>query len=276
MMLDFNEPVLQIYITPFLVSALSVGLLRFFLGPWRGTIFGTLAIGIGFLAAFLLMNGVDLWPVTSLSGILPWVVLGGMTAGALLGELDEPEVLANVIYIALPLGVGFWVGFVEFGDTVTMAKTVVLAITIIVGFWSMRRMRNDGDSGPASPIAAMTALVGFVIAFGGPDESLGKVSLALAMAIAGYAVWNWPKYRFPWGAAGSLSVGAALTVLFGTWAVTNELADVIPAALAFLAFLVFPIIERNLDLRPAAQPLVQIVLSLIPIAAVAGAMSALG
>lgn len=66
--LDFSNPVIQTYLVPLLAAAASVGLVRFFLGPIRGALLAGVGIGIGYLAAHLLLQGPPAWPPAG-----PWI-----------------------------------------------------------------------------------------------------------------------------------------------------------------------------------------------------------
>ncbi len=101
-------------------------------------------------------------------------------------------------------------------------------------FWRVMLSREQGLEPVVMILMAAIGLAG--VAFISGSLSIAQLCAALAAAVGGFALWNWPVSRYPFGTVGIVSGGSALLALA---AVTLLLTDASPIALATLALVFF-------------------------------------
>lgn len=262
--LDFSNPVVQTYLVPLLAAAASVGLVRFFLGPIRGALLAGVGIGIGYLAAHLLLQGLPAWPPAGALDTLPFIVFGGILIGGLMDELDNPEGLMTPLFVSLPIMVLFWLGLSYFSGFKDLPSTAPFAVIMVAGIVALQILHRERDDGTASPVSLLAALTGLAAIAHFSGKFSPSYATAMAMATMGFIAWNWPRTRQPWGTAGTLSVGGCYLAL-ATMMIMSDMALAIPVAVSFLVFFVPPIVERVFMPKQSAAPFLQALVSLAPI-----------
>lgn len=262
--IDFTDGQIQTFAVPLVVSAISVGLLRYLLGPWVGVLLGSLGIAFGFLASLLLVQGFPGWPPANALAMLPYIIMAGMVAGALVDEADNPIALVRPLYIGLPMVIIFWLGVSFYSAFRDIAGTVPYALLMIAGIITLQRLHEDRDDAIASPLALLAALAGLAVVGLISETSLARYPIAAAMAVIGFLLWNWPRCRFPWGTAGTLSIGGTYLALIA-FIFLQDRDMAIPLIISFGAFFVHPLTERVLMPEPRMSAIVQVVVSLVPI-----------
>lgn len=266
MIINFDHPEMQMVWVPLVVGLAAVGLIRFLLGPARGALLASMGIGLGYLAAHLLMQGLPDWPPAGALDTLPYVLLGGIALGAVFDELDNPEGLLKPLFIGFPIVIVFWLGLAFFGGFKSLAASAPFAVIMIGGIVAMQRMHDDRDDGTASPMALFMAVVGLAVVGNFGESKMFGYAIALAFAGFSFLVWNWPRTRFPWGTTGTLSIGGTYVTLAGV-TVLNNAGLVWPIAITFLVFFVAPLVEKMFYPRQSAQPFLQLFISLGPVIA---------
>lgn len=262
--IDFTNGHVQTFAVPLVVSIISVGLLRYLLGPWMGVLLGSLGIAFGFLASLLLVQGLPGWPPANALGMLPYILLAGMTAGALVDEADNPIALVRPLYIGLPMVIIFWLGVTFYSAFRDISGTVPYALLMIAGIIALQRLHDDRDDAIASPVALLAALSGLAVVGLVSETSLARYPIAAAMATLGFLLWNWPRCRFPWSTAGTLSIGGTyLALLAFIFLQDRDMA--IPLVISFGVFFVHPITERVFMPEPRMSAIVQLAVSLVPV-----------
>ncbi len=262
--IDFTDGQIQTFAVPLVVSAVSVGLLRYLLGPWIGVLLGSMGIAFGFLASLLLVQGIPGWPPSNALAMLPYIILAGMVAGALVDEADNPIALVRPLYIGLPMVIIFWLGVSFYNAFRDIAGTVPYALLMIAGIIALQRLHDDRDDAIASPLALLAALSGLAVVGLISETSLARYPIAAGMAVIGFLLWNWPRCRFPWSTAGTLSIGGTYLALIA-FVFLQDRSMAIPLIISFGAFFVHPITERVLMPEPRMSAIVQVVVSLVPI-----------
>ena len=114
----------------------------------------------------------------------------------------------------------------------------------------------------------MVAALGLgAIAIFGAAPELGQISFGLATALGGFALWNWPVNRYPFGGALLLGAGGALIALAFVLVLYSETS---PIALAILLLCFFADVAAKRVKLPAGKfgdalrPFVLIGLALVP------------
>lgn len=262
--IDFTNGHVQTFAVPLVVSALSVGLLRYLMGPWLGVLLGSLGIAFGFLASLLLIQGFPGWPPNNALAMLPYIIMAGMVAGALVDEADNPIALVRPLYIGLPMIIIFWLGVTFYSAFSDISGTVPYALLMIAGIIALQRLHDDRDDAIASPVALLAAFSGLAVVGLVSETPLARYPIAAAMATLGFLVWNWPRCRFPWSTAGTLSIGGAYLALIALIFLQDR-STAVPLAISFAVFFVHPLTERVFMPEPRMSAVIQSAVSLVPV-----------
>ena len=166
------------------------GVLRWMLGAHWGKRLAATAVGVALLVAHALTFGAPVWP--ALSGV-------------------EKLPLLFVLLLAGGLAIEIW----RPGRNAVAAVTVAAVVAIVL--WLAWPQLGDGGMemlwllGPAAVLAlAMIVLAALGLAgasFNAGSLTLLQAALALAAAVGGFALWNWPVPRLPFNVVG-VAVGA--------------------------------------------------------------------
>lgn len=262
--IDFNNSYVQTFAVPLVVATLSVGLLRYLMGPWMGVLLGSLGIAFGFLASLLLAQGLPGWPPSNALAMLPYIIMAGMVTGALVDEADNPIALVRPLYIGLPMVIIFWLGVTFYSAFGSISGTIPYALLMIMGIILLQRLHEDRDHGIASPVALLAAFAGLAVVGLVTGTTLARFPIAAAMAVMGFLIWNWPRCRFPWSTAGTLSIGGAYLALAAFIYLQNR-DMAMPLIISFGAFFVHPITDRAFMPDQRLSPIIQAIVSLVPI-----------
>ena len=259
--IDFSDPLLRSLLMPFLAALAGCGVIRLFAGDWRGRVHGGLGIGLGFLAFILLRYGFVGWPVKDAVHILGLVVAGAMGTGALMDELELPESAVTFIHVVLPFGLVFGLGNEFEGEKLTTSVAIIYGALTVGGFWVLQRLEQDRHEGLAPHLGAAMGLGALALAGLVRENSLAEPAAALAAAILGFALINWPHQRLPWGSGTGYIAGLGF-VAIASLMIFSEPALKIPVALSFLAFIASPAAQKYFPTKPALEPFVQFVFGL--------------
>lgn len=263
--IDFNDTNVRIFLIPAVVSILAIGFLRITLGAWRTSVLAPVGIGVGFLVSYFLTTGLPLWPVASVLGITPYVVVAGILVGSFLDMRSTENSSLTLMHIALSMVLVFWVATQWHGGTIHENEMVLYGVLIFSGFWAMQQLNDQRDSGLAPAISIFSALVGIAIIANIYGTRTGLFASSLAAATIGYMVWNWPNCRYPWGSTGTIVGGGVYLILASELAIKNP-ALALPIGLTLLSFIIHNLTYRLFPTGNALQPFIQIMFSSLPIA----------
>jgi len=264
--INLNDPMVQTYAIPLLASLLAIGLIRFFMGGVRGAMLASLGVGIGFLTAFIMLKGVPLWPVTSAVHLMGWLVIGGLILGLLLDLIDPPEGLVKILSFALPVVIVFWLGFLLKGNRLSVELALTYGALMAVGYLAFDRLNHDRDHGVSSPIAGAMAALGLGLVAHYSKHSFAPLAFALALSSLAFAIWNWPRSRFPWGWSGTLLTAGPLLLIAATMVLSRNGMGFV-TLMALMALLSKPIADWLIPSRGMAAAFVQIFVGTLPILA---------
>lgn len=263
--IDFNNTNVKTILIPALASFLTIAFLRFSTGAWRGSVLAPLGIGSGFLVSYYFTMGLPLWPVSSVLGMLPIVVVAGMALGVLLDLNGAKNNSLTMIHIIASLGLVFWVASLWHGGSIQQSELVLYGVLILCGFWALQHLNEQRDEGLAPAISLLSASIGLTIIASIYGTRTGLFSTGLAASCLGYIVWNWPNCRFPWGSSATLVGGGVYLVLASELAIKNP-SLTLPIALTLLSFTIFNVTNRLFPTGVAFQPFIQLMFSALPIA----------
>lgn len=199
---------------PLALTLALTALLRWLLGARWGTVLAAAAIGIALLVAHGLTFGLPAWPPRSGLQKLP-LLFSGMLAGGVIIDIIKPGRIAVVVATtAAVVVIAGWLGWPqlksgESGVMLLLASTSLLALVSLAG---LVRAKPQGANRSAMIVLAALGLAG--ASFNAGSLALFQIALALAAAVGGFALWNWPRPRLPLATSG-LAVGA-----LGCFAVT--------------------------------------------------------
>lgn len=220
--MDFHHPLIQSVVLPALLAlGLCAGLKAIAGQRW--------AAGGTALALLLTSIWVLGWPLRwgSLLGALPWVLLG---AGVLGVVLQAARADAKAQWIAMAL---LWaVVLLIFGSAspwLSLAAWLVGAV--VLGMVASAR----SDTADAPAVLALAGLGLAAVAMLSASLLIFELALGGALALAGTALWLWPRARIDFGPAGRTAAAMAwLTLAYATARLTQ--APVLALLLLALGF----------------------------------------
>ena len=254
---------------PVAATVVVVLLVRLVGGRVVGARAAAFGLPVGVVAAYAAAPGWPWTPPTDPFDQLAWLVLGGGLLGLALDLATRGRSAATAAALVWPaLGIA-WLGpellNAEGSNLYRLGEvSLVLGLTLA----RLHLISADGLSGPiaAAVVAAGIGVLGLL--YGVP----GIAAIGLPVAATGLA-WlacNWPRRRFPFGAAGLLGASGTAMVLAGHAALLTP----VNASLVLLvlsAVLVQPVVP-SLAARipglgsPATRPIATALLTAVPVA----------
>lgn len=237
--MDFHHPLFQSFVLPLVLAFAATGVLRAMLGPGPGARWAALGVPLALLVAMSWVLGWRM-PPGGLTEKLPWVYLAAAVLGAVLEALRADRraqwlaagLLWAIVIVALGrqpwlLRVGSWaVGMAVIGAVLYEVPSRAHAAAMLV-------MAGVG-------LALVAMMSGSALLF--------ELSLGLAAAVAGNALWLWPVPRISLGAGGALvAVIGWLSLAQGTALLTSvRPGAVLLLAAAFSACGIVHVLRRRL------------------------------
>lgn len=221
------ETLVRGVVLPLLVTVVAVGVIRFGLGDSIGKPLAAGAIAIGTMASIMAMDSWPSFPPISASQKFVYLVLFGLILGALIDLVGSVARFRRLLTVLWSTAVVGWIGWRQLA-ALDPGSIISLALIDIAGIAVLWRLHDEPGPAPTVPVALIAACIGAAaIAFIGQSSSISRFYGALAAAIGGYVLWNWPTPRYPFGSVGVLSAGGAflaLTTIMFQFTETNTLA----------------------------------------------------
>ncbi len=237
-LLSPDNPAFQSAVLPFLLAAAAAGLIRLAGGGGRGALLAGAAVGLALLAAYVAVLGTPPLPPRSSGQKLFYVAAAGLVLGIV---LDLGRVRGRglaLVLLAFVAAASVWVGWPAWNRLAAAPDTWMPAVTLLLlllAAWSLARAAANGIAAAVMLLVAAAGLA--IVALTANSASLSQIAGALAAAVGGFLVWNWPTARFP--VAGALLFGAmGAFAALATQASLFTRADpwtLAPLALVFLA-----------------------------------------
>ena len=221
--MDFHHPLFQSLALPLVLSFAATGLLRAVLGPGTGARWAAAAVPLALLVASSWALGWWLPPGT-FTEKLPWVYAAAALAGV---ALEATRADRRAMWLAG--GILWAVALVLLGQQPLLPRIGSWLVGMAVIGAAVYEVHSRAD------VAAMlvVASVGLaLLSMMSGSALLFEMSLALAAAVAGAALWLWPVPRISLGASGLL---AALLAWLALAQGTAQLTSVRPGAVLLLA-----------------------------------------
>jgi hypothetical protein len=204
--LDLNHPLIESVLLPLaLALALTPSLLWIFGARW-GNRLAAASIGLALLVALVLTFGVPAWPARSGMQKLPLILLLLLAGGMVIDIIKPGRIVVALTTIAATVAIALWLGWPQLtsGDTGMLLLLTSASLLALICLYGLVAAQPEGGNRSAMIVLAALGLAG--ASFNAGSLALFEVALALAAAVGGFALWNWPKPRLPFVATG-ISVG---------------------------------------------------------------------
>jgi len=264
----FDDPMIQSSLLPLGLSFLLSGIIRLLLGRHLGPRMANVAVGLSFLTLIFMVQGI-MFPPASSTHKLPYLVLIAIVLGAAC-DAKALTTRSQLLLFAGYLGAAlWWLNQTRWNSADNLLLFKVGAIYLLGVFIAARLLALRGQRlTPVLMLLFASAGLG-VLALFGASALLTTLGFVLAAALGGFALWNWPKHRYPLG-GGIIFAGAG-----GLMLLTNQallLTQTSPIALCLLLPLLLanrlarPMVNRW-QLKDAGRPLVITLCCIIIVAA---------
>ncbi|MDM0083235.1 hypothetical protein QTI17_21800 [Variovorax sp. J31P179] len=193
--MDFHNPLFESLALPLVLSFGATGLLRAVLGGVHGRRWASAGVAPAILVASAWVLGWQMWP-GELTEELPWIY----ASAALLGiGLEGMRAMKRTTWLACCV---LWaLVLIGLSDQPAVLQVATWAVGAAVIAAVLGAPLEQADA-PASLLIAGLGLSAVAFISGSP--LLFELGLAIAAAIAGCALWLWPKVRIGFGASGAV------------------------------------------------------------------------
>jgi len=231
--MDFHHPLFQSLALPLLLSLAGTGLLRLGLGPVHGRRWASAGVGAAIVVGSAWILGWDMWPST-LTEELPWIYM----AAALLGlGLEAMRAAPRTTWLAT---CALWTLVLAGLSDQSLTEQ---AVTWLVGVAVIAAVLGQSEESARAPASLVVAGLGLAaVALINGSALLFELSLSIAAAVAGCALWVWPTARIAFGACGAVVSVIAWLALAEGIALLSPVRPVVLLLLA-CAFLSGPIVQ---------------------------------
>lgn len=266
--MDLGHPAIQSGILPLITAFVLTAVLRVLGWSGWGSRIASGAVGLALLASAVFVLGLPVWPAHTGMQKFFWLTAGSLLLGALLDLQRAPPRLLLSTGLVWIVAAFLWLAWPQLDRPYTRW---LLAATCLAGLIVTLRVakRPAGDrTAPIMFLVAAASLGGIAVIAG--SLSIAELCFALTAALAGFMLWNWPRPRYPFGAAGLLGAGVPVLALA---LLTLLLTDVSPWSLTPLVLIfVADDLSRRLPagtglLRQTLQPVYLALLGAVPGAA---------
>lgn len=248
--MELAHPLVQSAVLPFAIALAATGAVRGLIGPRHGPRWAAAALGLAMLLSSALLLG---WRPAQLPGTavekLPWAFAAAWLLGLLLEATRWARWLDALLASVLWLAMSWWLGS---RDAASGAASAAIGAAVLAALHD-----SASDRASAASVSLVASLGLAAVALLAGSLLLFQLSVLLAAALGGVALWLWPRARIAFGPAGWVAAGIG-------WLALAHLAALLtpapPLALAALAtvFLAGPIVRRLplMGRRVVVEPLV--------------------
>jgi hypothetical protein len=206
-----NEPQTLTAAVVFVAAFLLTGVFRLMFDPRRASLGPAVIIPI----ALFVVVGAPNFPVSSTFEQIAILGFAGLVLGAFVELEGFNQWPRRALIIVAPLAGLIWI--IARGNDFGLAmgdRNFAVFLVIGVGIAAARASRGKG-SAVTAPVLLMLAAAGLsVVSWISGVIALAQITALIGVSVGGFFVWNWPKYRYPPGAA--LVVGAAAPLAAAT------------------------------------------------------------
>lgn len=205
----WQSPEVQGGVVPFVIAFVLVALIRFGGGRGLGARLAILGVGIGFLAAYYLLESIT-WPAVSSKQKVFFIAAAFLVAGLFFDLVRLPAKVGAVIGLVGFIAALYWLterNLARGPDTTLILQLAGLAIAAAVVFFSLAAITpsdawdETGNTGPlqAGSVMLLVAFAGGAVSFFGAFIGMAQLLIALG---AVFGAWMLLHY-LGWAAAGA-------------------------------------------------------------------------
>ena len=204
-----DNPLIQSAALPLLGVLLLAPVLRRFAGPRAAS--G--AIVLGLCAGYVAIQGWPPWLPRTSTQKLPSLLLAALVVGWALDSSGIAPRLRRPAIVALVVLGTAWLGWPLLRTLHAPDLALVAAVSVCgsAALLHLDRARRDGLDAPVMLLAA--ALGASAIALYATSALIAQLCGALAAALGGFLLWNWPRSRDRFAGGGVCGAGAGLIFL---------------------------------------------------------------
>ena len=264
----FDQAAVQSALIPAVLGFVLTGAVRLANGRTRGPLVAGAAVSLSFAAVYFLIIGIPPHPPVNGLEKLVYGVAGGVALGFCLDVLRLPAFFRWLLFPVGGAALLYWLELpgVETAGAMALIGLRAMWLASVAALW---RLEAEREAGLNPTVMLMIAALGLaaVTMLGGATE-ISHLAVALATALFGFSLWNWPTNVFPYGAA--LLMGAGGTLFLLAWIAALHYATVSLPALAILLLVFFAdIAARHMHLGDsraarAATPIVLAAVCCVP------------
>lgn len=243
--LSLSNPIVQSSILPLCLSLLIAAALGF--SSAKGARIAALGVAISALITVIIIQGFS-FPPKATSQKLPYLIAAAGVIGLIFDLLKLKGIAWRLAGIILPVATIGWLFGSRLGST-QIDGFIYLSAAVLVSlfaYWQFEKSRHQLDSG--IQILLYCAGLGAILMIGS-SAMLSQSAFGLMAAVGGFLLLNWPKFRFPIGAALIFPLTTALAAmtaqsLFFTKASGVAIAVLIPVLLISYLLPKIPLLKK--------------------------------
>ena len=260
-----QDPAVQGGVIPFALGLALTVVLRFGGGAAQGARFAPLALGLAFLAAYWVLEGIAPFPPVASKQKIFYLAILAVAAGLALEATGASRKATVAVAIAFPLIALLWLAQRPLFGAPTLALIVKLAILYaasLLVFWRLDAASRAGhgardDTAHTEPAAGLrapsmllvSAFAAGIISLFGAFIGLAQLSIATGAILGGYMLVNYllsvrAGTAFPFGPIGVIGVGGAWLVCVYVMTLYGQSVNKGVLAGLLLGFLLDPIARR--------------------------------
>ena len=268
--LDLGHPLIASVLLPLALAIVLTGVLRPIAVGRRSRRIAAGAVGLALIMAHGFTFGAPVWPAQSGSEKLALLFVLLLVGGIVLDMFLAGRILTTAAACLAVLAVTLWLAWPQL---MRWEPGLILPLTLValLGLACLAMLGKtpaDGTNRPATLVIAALALAG--ASFNAGSLVLMQVALALAAAIGGFALWNWPSARMPFHLAGVAVGGIGCFALALLLVLLTEIRPwaLLPLPLVFAAGPVsgyLPVPQRLS--RTSLEPVYIVLIGLVPMLA---------
>ena len=214
-MLWLSAPGVAAWLWPLATSLVVTGAIRLAAGRERGPRLAGIGAGAVILVSIFILGGPPGLAAATFTQQIVVLTLAGLAVGAFLDVEAIGGWPRRVTLIVLPIAGLMWVTAQASASATFPDRNVVVALFGAAALATGRINRVKGSAMTAPILVALAALGLAWLSWIAATFAMVQINLAIAGAIGGYLLWNWPVFRFAPGAALTLASSAPLLAMAG-------------------------------------------------------------
>lgn len=268
--MDLGHPLIASVLLPFALATVLTGVLRLTTAGQRSRRIAAGAIGLALILAHGFTFGAPVWPASSGTEKLALLFVLLLVGGIVLDVIPAGRILAAAAACFAVLAVTLWLAWPQLirWESGLIPQLALISLLGLACLAMLGKAPATGTNRPAMLVIAALAIAG--ASFNAGSLVLMQVALALAAALGGFTLWNWPSVHMPFYAAGVAVGGIGCFALALLLVLLTEIRPwaLLPLPLVFAAGPLskhLPVPQRFA--RAAVEPIYIVLIGLVPMLA---------